>query len=110
MAAQVLNNGSQLRLAVADAGVGIYTTLQASGATSEKQSLLMAVMGTSEFADEDRGRGLTSIHNSIKQHGGRGMLISGQSLVHMSPTRLHAWTGNSGSYAGTILDVVLPIT
>jgi signal transduction histidine kinase len=108
MAAQVINN--QLRLSVADAGVGILSTLQDSGATNEKQALLLAVTGTSEFDGEDRGRGLKSIHESIGAHGGRGALISGQSIVSMSPNRLFAWTGNSGSYAGTILDVVLPIS
>ncbi|NKR12497.1 hypothetical protein A5N16_00815 [Arthrobacter sp. M6] len=108
MAGQVINN--QLRLSVADAGVGVLSTLEGSGATSEKQALLMAVNGTSEFADADRGRGLKSIHESISTHGGRGALISGQSVVTMSPNRLFAWTGNSSSYAGTILDVVLPIS
>ncbi|MCT9625967.1 hypothetical protein HWD94_12650 [Pseudarthrobacter equi] len=109
MAAQVLNSGSKLRLAVADAGVGVYSTLVKAGATTEKHALMMAVTGTSEFVDEDRGRGLTSIHESIKLHGGRGALISGHSLVHLSPHGLHPWTGNAGFYAGTILDVVLPI-
>lgn len=109
MAAQVLNGGTILRLAVADAGVGIFSTLRGAGAQTEKEALMMAVTGTSETGLEERGRGLTSIHESIKRHGGRGSLISGQSLIHMNPKNLHPWTGNSGAYVGTILDVLLPI-
>jgi hypothetical protein len=109
MAAQVLNSGRMLRLAVADAGVGVFTTLKGAGAETEKEALMMAATGTSETGLEEKGRGLTSIHESIKRHGGRGALISGQSLVRMNPNNLQAWTGNAGSYQGTILDVVLPI-
>lgn len=104
MSAQVLEGGRVLRLAVADGGVGMLHTLSSRGAQTERQALNLAIEGTSETGIVGRGKGIPSIHRSLKEHRGTGILLSGGSILTMNPHCDRAWTFGYGMFPGTVLD------
>lgn len=108
IAAQVVNYGTILRLAVADTGVGMLATLRPK-ATTDRDALRLALSGTSEYPDPGRGRGIPAMRSAVGEYGGQAVLLSGQSMVRVTPRGDAYWTYPDSSYPGTVFDAELPL-
>jgi len=108
IAAQVTNNGNNLKFAVADSGVGVLGTLKGKGAKSHRQALEMAVAGVSEMNGTGRGQGFSAMRKAISSVGGVAHLLTGDTMA--------TWRANQGvsyetyfqSFQGTIFDAMIP--
>jgi anti-sigma regulatory factor (Ser/Thr protein kinase) len=108
VAAQVVDNGRTLKMSVADGGVGMLATLRSSGASSEREALLLALQGVSESHRESGGRGIRSVANAIEEHGGRAHLLSGAAMVTIRASGRFPWIYRTG-FQGTVFDASLPL-
>lgn len=81
LAAQTRPSTGRMLFAVADAGVGLRTTLAGRGATSDADAVRMALTGVSERADPGAGRGLVSVLAHTSALGGHLYLASGQAAA-----------------------------
>jgi hypothetical protein len=109
MAAQVTENGTALKLSVADGGVGILATLSEQGAQSGRQAIQLALAGVSETKRAGGGRGIRSMAESIKGSRGRAFLLSGQDMMTVTTTGHSPWLHQLG-FPGTVFDAALPLT
>ncbi|MCC3265896.1 hypothetical protein [Arthrobacter gengyunqii] len=108
MAAQVNPSVGTLRIAVADSGVGLLTTLAPRGATSDREALQMAISGTSEKDSLGAGRGLSGTSQALKAHRGVGMLLSGTTSMTMTQARDAPWQHREG-FQGTVFGAQLAL-
>ena len=110
IAAQVINDGATLRLAVADTGVGMLATLRPRDATTDMGALKLALAGVSESTEPGRGRGIPAMRSAIGDWGGQAVLLSGGAMARVTSQRDAYWAyPGQRYYPGTVFDAALPL-
>jgi hypothetical protein len=107
MAAQTIPELGVLRFAVADSGVGLFSTLARRGATDDRSALGMALSGTSRSTEPGHGTGLPTTVAIVSSLGGQILLASGTAATTATARgRLHRQL--DAGFAGTIFEGSVP--
>lgn len=108
VAAQAVRRGGPLSFAVGDAGIGMWRSLAARGATDDAEALEMALdRGLSRFATAGHGNGLVETCRLVTARRGRVHLASGTAARTVSPTRRRT-TRPAAPVPGTLVGCSLP--
>ena len=109
MAAQTLPSQGVLRFAVADAGVGMLTTLVGQGAEDDRTAINMALSGTSRKDGPGRGTGLPTAVCVVSRLGGEVLLASGSALATAN-ARGRRRVDLRNQFVGTMFEGSVPVT
>lgn len=108
LAAQKVRQGRDLMFAVADAGVGVLTTLRASGAVDDASALELAVTdGVTETPGRSSGSGLSEVVRHLSALGGHLCVVSGGAALTAS-TRCRRVERSEQALPGTVLQGFVP--
>lgn len=109
LAAQTLPRRRQLLIAIADAGVGMRTTLAHRGAATDEDAITLATQEhVSRYDEPDRGRGLPSALGLIAREAGSLYIASGTAAIRHFPTTRRYLAADDG-FAGTIVEARIPL-
>ena len=109
LVAQTMPTRNELRISVADGGVGLLHWLgPARGARDHSEALDIALSGVSRHDEPERGNGIIRTLNLVQQMSGSAMFASGDAWSRDRGTRRD--TGRCPhSYAGTLFEATIPL-
>jgi hypothetical protein len=109
LAAQTLPRRRELLIAIADAGVGMLSTLTHRGVASHEDAIALATQErVSRYDEPDRGRGLPSALRLIGRQSGSLYIASGTAAIRHFPTTRRYLCADD-AYDGTIVEARIPL-
>jgi hypothetical protein len=110
--ARYVSTRKEIRVAVADAGIGVGTSLRKRfPAMDDRQALTAVLRGgfTAKSRDRNLGQGVFNVSRMVHNAGGQFSLISGQASAHVGDGRHVAAQAVAWKYPGTVVMFTLPV-
>jgi hypothetical protein len=109
VAAQTMPRRDELTLAVADSGVGLLHTLVRRGARDHTHAIELAIApAVSQFDDPDRGLGLPSTLEAVRELAGTLYIATGDASVRHGPRR-RTFLRSDVPFPGTVVEARIPL-